>query len=261
MPASAGASGDSLLDRIVRAKRAEIPEIKLSGHYPGKPASLYQALRRPSGQKVRVIAECKKASPSMGLMRENYDPAEIARTYANLGASAISVLTDRNFFQGQIDHIALARAAGIPILRKDFIISREQIFEAREKGADAILLIVRLLSDDQILSFLELASSLGMDSLLEVHNREEAIRASESGGQIIGINHRDLDTLVMNMNLTPQIAPLLREKNPDAVIVAESGVESREGRSLVDAYVDAVLIGTAFMKSLDIPSTWKELFS
>ncbi len=251
-----------LLDRIRAAKIAEvrsIPDYDPS-LYKTSVLSLYSALRRRSGEKLHIIAECKRASPSGGQLRQYYDVAEIARTYADLGASAVSVLTDREFFHGDPSHLLLARPAGLPVIRKDFIISPAQIFEARALGADAVLLIVRMLEDSQLRDFMSTASSLLMECLVEVHNEEEMRRALAAGANIIGINHRDLDTLQMDLSLSSKLAPIIRSMNPHAVIVAESGVENIQGRLQMDRFADAVLIGSAFMKSDDIPAKWKELF-
>lgn len=251
----------SLLGRIVQQKLAEIPgipEIEPLGP-PVRPFAT--ALRRMPGTPVRVIAECKKASPSSGLLRADYNPAVIAGEYAALGASAISVLTDREFFQGDLGHLELARTSGLPILRKDFIISPQQIFESRRGGADAFLLIVRLLDLPRLIDFIDIGRSLGMDVLVETHNAAEIETAVRAGADIIGINHRDLDTLTMDLSLTERLAPQIRRDRPNTIVVAESGVESHEGRSRVDPYVDAVLIGTALMKATSLRDVWDEIFN
>ena len=193
-------------------------------------------------------------------MRPDYDPGALAGQYARLGAAAISVLTDREFFQGAPEHLPLAKQSGLPVLRKDFIISPKQILEAHHLGADAVLLIVRLLTDEELREYLALAGSLQMDALVEIHNMEELERAMAVEARIIGINHRNLDTLEMDLSLTEQLAPRIRKTLPDSVIIAESGVESRSGRARVDDYVDAILIGTALVQSADIERTWQELF-
>ncbi len=255
---------NSLLDRIVRAKQAEIkalgPDDVRIPEEIAPALSFRDALKREPGTAIRVIAECKKASPSMGLMRPEYDPGAIAGSYARLGAAACSVLTDGEFFQGHVDHLRAARPAGIPLLRKDFTLDVKQIKQARAIGADAILLIVRLLSPTQLSEFLSAAEELGMDALVEIHEEKELDVALESGARIIGINHRNLDTLAMDLSLTETLAPRIRSARPDAVVVAESGVESPEGRGRVDAFADAILIGTAFMQSSDIDASWRSIF-
>lgn len=250
-----------VLTPIAARKREEIaalPEIDPAALAPA-PRSLKAALRRPAGAPIRVIAECKKASPSYGLLRAGYDPLAIAQEYKRNGAAALSVLTDARFFQGDVSHLEAVQAVDLPVLRKDFILHEKQIYEARRHGADAILLIVRLLDRVRLRDFIELANSLGMDTLVETHDAAEVETAIEVGAEIIGINHRNLDDLTMNMDLSLELAPRIREAAPEAIIVAESGVESRAGWSRVDALVDALLIGTAFMRSEDISRTWTEI--
>lgn len=251
-----------LLERIVAVKRREVARIPAFDFQKLEaPPSFPDALRRKPGEPLRVIAECKKASPSKGLLCENYQPDRIAIEYARLGAGAVSVLTDREFFQGAPEHLTLAAAAGLPLLRKDFIISEKQIYEACALGASAVLLIVRLLSAAELASYITLARDLQMEVLVEIHDERELETALQSGAGIIGINHRDLDTLVIDLELTPRLAPRIRRERPQVIIIAESGVESREGRLAVDDYVDAVLIGTALVGSADREATWREIFS
>ncbi len=259
-----------LLDRIVQTKHREVEALRQrEDSLPPVPADLssaepgpfYGGLRRPAGEPLRVIAECKKASPSKGLLRPAYDVSRIAAEYASCGANALSVLTDREFFQGDLSHIALAKESGLPVLRKDFIVSSLQIREAKAAGAHAVLLIVRILTDSQLTQYLKEARLLGLDVLTEVHNRTEMVRALDAGAPVIGINHRDLDSLKMDLSLTERLAPEIREASPETLVVAESGVESREGRLRVDPHADAILIGTAFMAHPDIPARWRELFS
>ncbi|MCB1138953.1 MAG: indole-3-glycerol-phosphate synthase [Leptospiraceae bacterium] len=207
-----------------------------------------------------IISECKKASPSMGLIRPAYDPEAIARTYASLGASSLSVLTDSQFFQGNLDHLKVARHAGIPVLRKDFLIDKCQILEGRLAGADSVLLIVRLLSDGELRSLLEYARSLGMEPLVEVHSEEELRRACDAGALIVGINHRDLDSLEMDLALSRRLAPMLRDFNPEALLVAESGIEKASTLQEMSDFADAFLIGTSLMRAASINDAWKGLF-
>lgn len=260
MPGDESPAG--LLDRIVAQKKREIEgigSIDPSGFPPFR-SSFHTSLKRAAGDPVRVIAECKKASPSKGLLRADYDPRAIASTYAHLGASAVSVLTDREFFQGDLSHLPMALECGLPVIRKDFIISEKQILEARAAGAHAILLIVRILSFEELKYLQDFAWNLGLDVLVETHDREEIGTALEARSNIIGINHRNLDTLVMDLSLTEQMAPLIRKESPEAVIIAESGVENREGRKRVDPHVDGILIGSALMESSDPAATWKAIF-
>jgi indole-3-glycerol phosphate synthase len=259
-------SDASLLDRIVSQKEREVRELaKASTSDPLPPLAVpfrfASVLRRPAGAPLRVIAECKQASPSMGLIRAGYDPAAIARAYQQCGAAALSVLTDREFFQGDLSHITAAASAELPILRKDFMISGLQIREARRAGAEAILLIVRILSELQLSELRQEAEALGMSALVEVHSEPEAELALRSGASLIGINHRDLDSLQMDLSLTERIAPGLRQANPELVLIAESGVESHSGLARVEPFVDGVLIGTALLRSSDIPGKWSEIFA
>ncbi len=248
-----------LLDRIVAAKREEVRS--LPRITPEKiESSFAKNIRRAPGASVRVIAECKRTSPSSGRMRESYDPGKIASEYASLGAAALSVLTDRQFFEGDSSHVPAAKKSGLPALRKDFVIDERQIADSARLGADAVLLIVRILDTNQLSEYIHYAESLGLPALVETHNEREIETAVRVKSRIIGINHRDLDTLKMDLSLTPRLAPAVRREIPDAILVAESGVESREGLAQVNDFVDAVLIGTAFMKSQNISATWKEIF-
>ncbi len=249
----------SLLDRIVAAKREEVKSLK-SINASAVQSRFAAALRRASGEPVRVIAECKRTSPSSGRMREDYDPESIAAEYARLGARALSVLTDREFFEGADSHLDLARKSGLPALRKDFVIDERQIHQTAMLGADAVLLIVRILEPSQLTDYLHIAEGLGLAALVETHNEREMEQAVLAGTRILGINHRDLDTLKMDLSLTPRLAPQIRKHHPQTILVAESGIESREGLSEVESYCDAVLMGTAFMKSTDISSAWKKIF-
>ncbi len=265
--ASAGGGAD-LLQRIVAVKQEEVGRLRQAGFRGVRSGDGYRrlrfesALRRPPGAPLRVIAECKKASPSMGRLRDQYDVAAIAREYAHCGANALSVLTDGQFFEGALSDLQTAiSAAPLPALRKDFIISAEQIEEARAAGASAVLLIVRILSPAQLGELLHASAHAGLAVLVEVHNEAEAETAAHSGATIIGINHRDLDSLQMDMSLTARLAPQLRRARPDAILIGESGVEDPEGLAAVTPYADAVLIGTAFMRSRSIAGVWARLFA
>lgn len=257
-------SAIGLLERIVKTKEREVAAIStdpLTGNDLPEVPSFYRALLRQPGSPIRVIAESKKASPSKGLIRPHYDPEKIAAVYASLGASAVSVLTDREFFQGDLSHIKMAVRCGLPVIRKDFIISELQIAEARVAGASAVLLIVRILTPPRLKELLGYARSLGLDVLVEIHNENEAMTAMDAGARIIGINHRDLDTLKMDLTLSGRIAPMIRKKDPEIIIVAESGIESAKGRKMMDNIADAILIGSALMESSDPAAKWHEIFS
>ncbi|MBL8020486.1 MAG: indole-3-glycerol-phosphate synthase [Leptospirales bacterium] len=251
-------SDAGLLDRIVSVKKEEIRALK-TGSAPIVESRFLEAIRRPPGKQIRIIAECKRTSPSSGRMREVYDPESIAQTYAELGAAALSVLTDKEFFEGKPEDLVQAKRSGLPALRKDFVIHEKQIADAARLGADAVLLIVRILDISQLAEYIEFARSLGLPALVETHNEREIETALRVKSEIIGINHRDLDTLKMDLSLTPRLAPQIRKENPNIVLVAESGVENAAGIATVDAFADAALIGTAFMKSRDLAATWKSI--
>ena len=260
----------SLLERIVAVKLREIAQLEAQAEQSRlakkKRArttdALQAALRRLPAQPLRIIAECKRASPSRGLLRADYQPQQIATSYTACGAAALSVLTDAQFFQGALTHIAEARrGSSLPILRKDFILEPVQVYESIHAGADAILLIVRLLRFDKLQMLYKLARQLGLDVLVEVHNQAEAEQAIALQAEIIGINHRDLDSLKMDLSLTPRLAPLIRQTLANAIIIAESGVEDVSGYQQVAKFVDGILIGSALMQSDNIYARWQEIFS
>ena len=257
----------SLLERILSAKQKEIEallpeEALIKQDCPAENYSLKfeEALEPREGETLRVIAECKKASPSRGLICKNYDPEKIASLYRSCGAAAISVLTESTLFQGDCKHLAQAGKCGLPVLRKDFILSPLQLYQAKRGGAHAVLLIVRLLSPENLKSLYELAYEIGLGVLVEVHNEDEMELALELPAKVIGINHRDLESLEMDMDLSARLSPQIRKKNPGAIIVAESGLEEKKTLQKIQTYVDAVLIGTALMESEDIPKRYKEIF-
>ena len=206
-----------------------------------------------------VIAEIKKASPSKGLLRDPFLPADIARSYASHGATCLSVLTDRDFFQGSEDYLTEARAAcELPILRKDFIIDPYQVYEARAIGADCILLIVAALGDAMLKDLAELALHLAMDVLVEVHDAEELERALVLELPLIGINNRDLRTFTTRLETT---LDLLKAIPPDRLVVSESGIHTPANVALLRAHgVNAFLVGEAFMRTPDPGEKLAELF-
>lgn len=210
--------------------------------------------------KPAVIAECKKASPSKGVIREDYRPAQIAASYEAAGAACLSVLTDVDYFQGSDAHLKEARAAcELPAIRKDFIIDPYQVFEARAIGADCILLIVAGLDDRALLELSWLADDLGMDVLVEVHDREELERAMMLRTPLIGINNRDLRSFRTDIQTT---LDLLTDVYPDRIVVTESGIHDPEQVALMRRRgVNAFLVGEAFMSAPDPGVKLKELFS
>ncbi|NOZ26017.1 MAG: indole-3-glycerol phosphate synthase TrpC [Nitrospirae bacterium] len=256
----------SILEGIVERKRERLSvskakrplaEVRAMAHDAPEPQDFSAAVRRPAGEGLRLIAEIKKASPSKGLIREDFDPAGIAGIYRRCGASAISVLTEEDFFQGSIDYIPVVKeAAGLPVLRKDFIFDEYQVYEARACGADAVLLIAAILSRSQAEELFHLARELSLSVLFEVHHWRELDTALLIDVPVIGINNRDLRTLKIDLNTTLELlGDIPGEKT------GESGIESRKDVDLLaKTRVDALLIGTAFMKAEDIGMKVRELF-
>lgn len=206
-----------------------------------------------------VIAEIKKASPSKGVLREVFDPAAIARSYAAAGASCLSVLTDRDFFQGAAQYLREAReACDLPVLRKDFIIHPYQVYEARAMGADCILLIVAALDDERLRQLGAIARQLAMDVLVEVHDVDELRRALAAGAELIGVNNRNLRTFQTDLDTTLQLLPML----PDGcLVVTESGILKPEHVAHMRSHeVHAFLVGEAFMRAEDPGARLRELF-
>jgi indole-3-glycerol phosphate synthase len=255
----------TILDRIVDSKRREIedrrrrtPANDLERRLADAPAvrDFRAALDKPGT--VQVIAEVKKASPSAGLLRADFDPVAIARTYARHGAAAISVLTDEPFFQGRLSDLTAIRAAVTPpLLRKDFILDRYQLLEARVAGADAVLLIAEILTDAELSRLLEEARALGLQALVELHDADNLSRVLASGARTIGINNRDLRTFVTRLEHTLELAARCP---PDCCLVSESGIRSRaDVLRLGEAGVRAVLIGETFMRAPDVGAKLSEL--
>lgn len=209
--------------------------------------------------KAAVIAEVKKASPSKGVIRENFQPAEIAKSYEQGGAACLSVLTDRDYFQGHEDYLKEARAAcDLPVIRKDFIVDPYQVYEARAMGADCILLIVSALADEQMLSLYTLAQDLGMDVLVETHDRQEMQRALALGATLLGVNNRNLRTFDVSLETTLDILDMLPE---GALLVTESGIHTKDDVQLMqDNNVNAFLVGEAFMRAEQPGEKLSELF-
>lgn len=207
---------------------------------------------------INLIAEIKKASPSKGILRGDFNPVKIAITYQANGASAISVLTDERFFEGKIEHIKKIRGnVSIPILRKDFFIDEYQIYETVEAGAEAILLICEILSIAELTKFYNLAVELGLDCLVEVHNEEDIEKALAVNAAIIGINNRDLHTFKVDLGVTQRLIRLIPQNK---VIVSESGIKCYEDIMFLKSLgVNAVLIGEAFMEADDIASKMREM--
>jgi len=234
----------------VEARRKSFPAEQLSEMIAeaAPPLSLKNALR--SAAEIAIIAEIKKASPSAGIIREDFDPLKIASGYMNAGAEAISVLTDEKFFSGSLTYIQQIRPlANTPILRKDFIVNPYQLLEARAYNADAVLLIVAALPDKDLKILLEKTTALGMEALVEVHNQAELLRALDAGAEIIGINHRNLETFAVDISITEILAPLIPSR---VTLVAESGLSgAAEIISMKRAGAHGVLIGSHLMRQPD----------
>jgi indole-3-glycerol phosphate synthase len=216
------------------------------------------ALKRAPGDAVRVIAEVKKASPSKGVIRADFDPVAIARAYAAAGAAAVSVLTDADYFQGSLQDLEAVRAAvDLPLLRKDFTIDPYHLYEARRHGADAVLLIAAVLDDAELARLLELADRLGLAALVEVHTEAELDRALEVGADLVGINNRDLATFDTTLETTYRLLKRL----PEAVVrVSESGIATRDQvAELERAGLDAVLVGESLVRQADVGAALKAL--
>jgi indole-3-glycerol phosphate synthase len=257
----------SILRKILEAKKEELMERKRK-----MPLSVLQmqfaeapeirpfaaVLKRETGEPIRLIAELKKASPSKGVFRSDFNAEKILLAYEQSPASALSILTDEKFFLGSLDNLALARRATTkPLLRKDFIIDPYQIYEAKVYGANAVLLIVAALDDVKLKELLSLAGKLGMDALIEVHTETELEKAINAGAKLIGINNRNLQTFEVDLGTTLRLRKLIPNS---CVVVSESGIESREHvKALEDAGVDAILVGEALIRSDDPKAKAKEL--
>ena len=207
---------------------------------------------------INLIAEIKKASPSKGILRGDFNPVKIAITYQANGASAISVLTDERFFEGRLEYIKkIKENVSIPILRKDFIIDEYQIYESVVARADAILLIADILSTNELIGFYNLATTLGLDVLIEVHNEEEVEKALATDGGIIGINNRDLHTFKVDFGVTQKLSRLIPQNK---VMVSESGIKSHEDVMFLKSLgINAVLIGEALLEANDIAAKIREI--
>lgn len=259
-----------ILRRILARKVEEIDErIRNTGMEElarrvadaGSPRGFIERLQEKlqAGQ-AAVIAEVKKASPSRGLLREDFNPGQIAASYEKGGAACLSVLTDVDFFKGADAYLKQARAAcSLPVLRKDFIIDPYQVYEARVLGADAVLLIVAALNDAMLLELLQLTGHLGMDALVEVHDAVELERALAIPAPLLGINNRDLRSFETSLDVT---LGLLEQIPEDRIVVTESGIHTVEDVALMRAHgVNAFLVGEAFMKAPEPGERLAELFS
>lgn len=268
----------STLDEIVAYNRRRLPaacrveplealEARIRALSP--PLDFAGALR---GDRLRIIAEVKKASPSAGLLRPRLRPVSLARTYALAGAAAISVLTERKYFRGSLGYLSAIREAldaegssafvgggRPPLLRKDFIFDEYQLYQARAYGADALLLIVAILSRDELRRLLDITRRLGMEALVEVHNEQEVARAVSCGAQVIGINNRDLRTFHTDLTTTKRLRPLIPG---DRIVVSESGIKTPGDMALLRSWgVDAALIGETLVTAASVKTKLQELLA
>jgi indole-3-glycerol phosphate synthase len=253
--AQGSASLPGVLAAIVRTKREELTALRRRSDALEQRAQAAPPPRDFRGAiagrpEVALIAECKRRSPGAGTLRPGLDTASVARSYQTAGAAALSVLTDSAYFGGTTDDLEAARAAtSIPLLRKDFTLDPLQVVEARAVGADAVLLIVRILDDGRLRSLREEAEALGLAALVEAHDALEVRRALDSGARIVGINNRDLATFTTRLDTTLE---LLAEVPDDVVVVSESGIRERgDVQRLGAAGVHAVLVGEALLRSPD----------
>ena len=258
----------NILDKIVEEKKREVAKLPariiaagdlrdaLLEH--GERRDFLAALKNPPGGRIALIAEVKKASPSAGVICPDFDPVRIAREYERAGASCLSVLTDEKFFQGSLDYLRQIRiAVKLPLLRKDFIIDERQILEAIEWGADAILLIVSILSDEQLRKFHALATDAGLAVLVEVHDETELKRALKINPALIGVNNRDLKTFKVDLATTEKLAA---KTDTGKILVAESGIHTRaDVERLKKCGATAVLVGESLLRGGDIKTKIHEL--
>jgi len=264
----------NILEQIIIDKKAEVEQRKskvsieqLEEQISTMPKcrNFYKAVTKPNSRCINVIAEVKKASPSAGIIRKDFDPVAIAKIYEKCGADAISVLTDEKYFQGRLEYVKqIKEAVDLPILRKDFIIDIWQVYESRAAGADAILLIAEALKPGELMDMMIAAAELTLTVLLEVHqadtllNVRSMIGFPKKGYSILGINNRNLRTMKVDLNTTSRLAELIDDKSE---LVAESGIKTRDDiEKLKDIGVRAVLVGQALCESKNIEEKFKELF-
>jgi len=255
-----------ILDEIMTHHRERLPrvmaerplaDLRAMAAVAPPPRDFVAAVRAPG---VSLIAECKKASPSKGLIVPDYDPVRLARAYEKGGARAISVLTDTRHFQGALEHLRDVReAVRLPVLRKDFLFHPYQLYEARVAGADAVLLIAAVLGDNDLAELHALARRLGMAALVEVHNEAELARVLPLGPALVGVNNRDLQTFAVDLNTTARLRALIP---PAVAVVGESGLKTPDDvAAMRGAGVDGVLIGEALARSKDVVATTRQLIA
>lgn len=254
-----------ILQEIVAAKRRHIErsrsersehDVRNAAAAASAPRDFAARLRQPGT--IQLVAEVKKASPSAGVIRSDFDPVAIGRTYEAHGAACISVLTDTPYFQGSLDDLRQVRAAvAVPVLRKDFILEPYQLYEARAAGADAVLLIAECLDDSRLPSLVAETHQLGMTPLVEIYERDNLARVLDAGARVVGVNNRNLKTFEVDLDHTLRIR---REVPRDCILVGESGIRTTQDvRRLEEAGVDAVLVGETLMRSEDIGAAVDDL--
>jgi indole-3-glycerol phosphate synthase len=264
-----------ILQKIVQTKRREVSERRLLNPIEklkemiqsvSRPRNFFHALTAETARPLHLIAEIKKASPSAGVIRADFNPVDIARRYASAGADALSVLTDEEYFQGRLDYIQAVRAAvPLPVLRKDFIIDPWQVYESRAAGADAILLIAECLETSELIDLQILATELNLTCLIEVHSVENFMRVRDHViglphrcYSLLGINNRDLRTFKTDLGTTLRLAELVEDRS---ILVSESGIHTRmDVNKLAAAGVGSALIGESLMRSEDIEGKIREMF-
>jgi indole-3-glycerol phosphate synthase len=266
----------SVLEQILQTKQQEveqrskerpIEQLKEAIETLGRPRNFFQAVTQKTNKPLNLIAEVKKASPSAGVIRADFDPVKIAQAYEQGGADALSVLTDEKYFQGHLDYIRQIRdAVKLPVLRKDFIIDPYQVYEARAAGADAILLIAEALQINELIDLQILATELNMTCLIEVHDMDNLIRVRDrvigfphKSYSLLGINNRDLRTFKTDLGTTLRMAELVEDRK---VLVSESGIDTYgDIKRLEEAGVQAVLVGESLMRSDDIAGKIRQMFN
>ncbi|HTV61613.1 MAG TPA: indole-3-glycerol phosphate synthase TrpC [Verrucomicrobiae bacterium] len=265
----------NVLDKIVEEKKREVAglpartiaagELRDAMLEHGERRDFISALKKPPHGDVALIAEVKKASPSAGIICQDFDPVKIAKEYEAAGASCLSVLTDEKFFQGSLEYLRQIRATvSLPLLRKDFIIDERQILEGIEWGADAILLIVAILTDKHLKKLHSLAVEAGLAALVEVHDEAELERALKIGAELIGVNNRDLKTFKVDLSTTARVAAKMREGGRNAaktaLLVAESGIHTRaDVEDLKRSGASAILVGESLLRRGSIRSKIREI--
>jgi len=257
-----------ILDDIIKKTKEDLRKRKVEyplewlgrslAYNPFVPKEVHSALRATEENPYRIIAEIKKASPSKGVIRKEFDPIVIAQAYEQGGADSLSILTEPHFFQGDKEYLGMVRRyTSIPLLRKDFIVDKYQVVEALAFGADYILLIAKALSQKELKELLQYAHHVGLEVLVEIHDKADLIKAIFAGANIIGINHRNLETFEMDMSLCEKLIPLIPNGK---IIVAESGIDNHERvQELSKIGVDAFLIGEHFMRQEDLTQAVRDI--